>query len=142
QRLRHAPNLSVTVGSSLHREDFQSAVNSALFANKRVRIGINMLELTTCGAVPPYSYLLSGKLVALLMMSPQVGAEYRARYGDKPSLILSQMRNEKVIRSADLVYLGTTSLYSAGSSQYNRVTLPAGIFHPDQPELRYRHIGY
>ena len=28
-------------------------------------VGTNMLELTTCGAVPPYNPILAGKLVAL-----------------------------------------------------------------------------
>lgn len=142
QRLRRAPDLLGAISANLRREAFQTAVNSAIFANKRVRIGINLLEITTCGAIEPYNHLLSGKLVALLMMSPQVGADYRRRYGGKPSLIMSQLRNEEVIRSCDLVYLGTTSLYSIGSSQYNRLRLPAGTFDPEQPELRYRQVGY
>lgn len=40
-----------------------------------------------------------------------------------------------------MVYLGTTSLYALGSSQYNRLRLPAGIIDPEQPEIRFQCIG-
>jgi len=75
------------------------------------------------------------------MMSPQVVADYKSKYEDQPSLIASQLANRKVYRPCDLVFLGTTSLYSVGSSQYNRLKLPAGTFHPEQPTLRYVPIG-
>jgi hypothetical protein len=100
-----------------------------------------MLEITTCGAIPPYNHLLAGKLVALLMLSPQVAADYQRRYGNEPSIISSQLKNVEVVRDATLVYLGTTSLYALGSSQYNRLRLPASIIAPDQPKLRFQCIG-
>jgi hypothetical protein len=99
-----------------------------------------MLEITTCGAIYPYAPMLGGKLVSLLMLSPEVAADYKATY-DAPSIISSQMRNKPVIRDNSLVYLGTTSLYLHGSSQYNRLTLPAGIIADDQPEIRYFPVG-
>lgn len=37
------------------------------------------------------------------------------------------MKGEPVVRSAELVYMGTTSLYRVGASQYNRLKLPAGL---------------
>lgn len=141
RKLRQHPNLIDAMDQVINRDEFLVAVNSALVAHKKGRIGTNMMEITTCGAVAPYNHILGGKLVALLMLSPQVGADYSKRYGDKPSLIASQLRNEPVIRSAELVYLGTTSLYGVGSSQYNRLRLPAGLIHPEQPEIRYREIG-
>jgi len=142
QSLRRTPNLLDAIDVMLNRDEFLVAVNSALVAHKKRRIGTNMLEITTCGAIPPYNEILGGKLVALLMLSPQIIADYHRRYGDRPSLIASQLRNLPVIRSSELVYLGTTSLYGLGSSQYNRLRLPAGLLHPDQPELRYREIGH
>lgn len=121
-------------------DEVRSAINAVVEALKARRAGANMLEITTCGAVAPYGPLLGGKLVALLMASPQIGADYRAAYGN-PSIISSQMLNRPVVRDNALVYLGTTSLYVHGSSQYNRLRLPAGTFSPDQPELRYHPIG-
>jgi hypothetical protein len=61
--------------------------------------------------VPPYNELLGGKLVAMLMTSPEVVLEYRRRYGGIPSVIASSMAGRPVVRPADLVFLGTTSLY-------------------------------
>ena len=128
------------VTAALEEVGVRSAFNIVVEALKARRAGANMLEITTCGAIEPYGPLLGGKLVALLMMSPQVGADYRAAYG-APSIISSQMLNRPVIRDNSLVYLGTTSLYRHGSSQYNRLRLPAGTIAPDQPELRYEPIG-
>jgi hypothetical protein len=131
-----------TTLTTLRQDDFQIGVGTALFANKSARAGVNMLEITTCGAIKPYNQILAGKLTALLMFSPQVAADYRRRYGDEPSIISSQLKNAPIRRDNTLVYLGTTSLYALGSSQYKRLRLPAGIIAPDQAELRYRHIGY
>lgn len=123
------------------REEVMTAVHTALLSVKSERVGTNMLELTTCGAIPPYNPILAGKLVALLMLSPQVAADYQKRYGKEASIISSQLKNERRQKDSTLVYLGTTSLFSEGSSQYERLRLPAGTISPDQPELRYQWLG-
>lgn len=69
-----------------------TAVHTALLSVKSERVGTNMLELTTCGAIPPYNPILAGKLVALLMLSPQVAADYQKRYGKEASIISSQLK--------------------------------------------------
>jgi hypothetical protein len=125
----------------LAREDFGVALNTALTAAKSDRVGTNILEITTCGAVAPYNHLLGGKLVALLLLSPEVADDYRRRYGDRPAIISSQLKNAERTKDCTLAWLNTTSLYAVGSSQYERLRLPAGIIAPDQPELRYQHLG-
>ncbi len=119
----------------------KNAIRQGLVAIKNQHVGTSILELNICGGIPPYSHLLSGKLTALLMCSPQVVADYKRRYGNARSEIASQLKGETVIRPAELVYLGTTALYTAGSSQYNRLRLPAGILRPDAPEMPMRCIG-
>jgi Druantia protein DruA len=126
----------------LYLEETRMAITMALMANKSRRVGANMLELTTCGAIPPYNHLLAGKLTALLLLSPQVADDYRRRYGSEPSIISSLLKNAPLVRDSTLVYLGTTSLYALGSSQYERLRLPAGIIAPEQPELHYERVGY
>jgi hypothetical protein len=139
---RHGDRLidPAQTADALDSDEVRSAINIVVEALKARRAGANMLEITTCGAIEPYGPLLGGKLVALLMMSPEIGADYRAAY-NAPSIISSQMLNRPVIRDNALVFLGTTSLYVHGSSQYNRLRLPAGTFAPDQRELRYHPIG-
>ena len=83
-----------------------------------------VLDVSVCGAVPPYNQLLGGKLVSMLALTSDVAAEYYKRYSNQVSEISSQMAGEKQTRPADLLALTTTSFYSVGSSQYNRVMLP------------------
>lgn len=131
-----------TTRDLLKNEEFSIAVNFALNANKSQHVGSNILEITTCGAIPPYNLLLGGKLAALLMLSPRINYDYQSRYGKQPSIISSQLKNVPVFRDNRLVYLGTTSLYALGSTQYERLKLPKGTIAPDQPEIRYKSIGY
>lgn len=126
--------------SVLAREDVSIALQTVLAALKSRYAGINMLEISTCGAIPPYQHLLGGKLAALLLFSPQIADDYRTLYSG-PSIIASQLRNAPICRDNPLVYLGTTSLYAHGSSQYKRIRLPAGVISDQQSELRYQYIG-
>lgn len=108
-----------------------SAIRSALVAQKTKHIGSSMMELNVCGAIPPYNEILGGKLVALLAISPQVVHDYKDRYANKASEIASRLKGAPVCRPADLVYVGTTSLYYVGSSQYNRLKIPGQVFESD-----------
>jgi hypothetical protein len=88
------------------------------------RVGTVIADLTVCGAVPPYNALAAGKLVGALAVCPTVLNAYRERY-DRPSEIASAMAGHKVTREGRLAFIGTTSLYGTGSSQYNRLLWPA-----------------
>lgn len=107
-------------------EEGRKAVNVALVANRKTKIGSNMMEIIVCGSIPPYNQLLGGKLVSILACSPQVVRDYTDKYADQVSEIASRMKGEKVVRDSRLAFLGTTSLYSVGSSQYNRIKVPMG----------------
>lgn len=100
------------------------AVSVILREVKSKNVGVGMMDISVCGAVPPYNAVLGGKLVASLMASPEVVEEYKRRYSGTPSLIASSMRGAAVVRPPRLVLLGTTSLYGTGSSQYNRIKIP------------------
>jgi hypothetical protein len=84
-----------------------------------------MMDITVCGAVPPYNEILGGKLVSLLMASPDVVSAYQNQYRGSASVIASSMAGKPVRRSPSLVLMGTTSLYGVGASQYNRIRVPA-----------------
>ena len=115
--------------------DVRRALKMALRTVKKRRIA-GLMDITTCGAVPPYNEVLGGKLLSFLMASPKVIAKYRQRYKDQESVIASRMKGEAVVRSPELVLLSTTSLYAVGSSQYNRLKAPTA-----NGELRYEEIG-
>jgi len=122
-------------------ESVTAAVTTSWFSAKNARAGTSMLEITVCGAIRPYNHILGGKLAALLMLSPEVADDYTRRYGESVSIISSMMKNERVVKDSRLVFLGTTSLYLHGASQYNRIRLPAGIISPQQKEIRYEEMG-
>ena len=122
-------------------EAVSTAVNTAWVSAKNARAGTSMLEITVCGAVRPYNHILGGKLAALLMFSPEVADDYTRRYGGAVSIISSMMKNEPIVKDSRLVFLGTTSLYLHGASQYNRVRLPAGVISSEQAEIRYEPMG-
>ena len=130
-----------TALNAMEGEELRTAINTAMSTIKSRRIGTNMLEITTCGAIAPYNLLLGGKLVALLMLSSEVSADNLRRYGAGPTIIRSQLKNAAVVPDNKLVWLGTTSLFSRGSSQYERLRLPAGVIAEDQPEIRYAYLG-
>jgi hypothetical protein len=107
---------------------------------KAEHVGIDMLDITICGAIPPYNPILGGKLVAMLMCSPEIGRAYTKRYGAKPSIIASSMAGHTVCRPPRLVFLGTTSLYGERLNQYHRVQLPAGTAGA-KAAIRYMYLG-
>ena len=133
----HSENTSVWLTELMHAEDGRKAVNVALVANRKTKIGSNMMEIIVCGAIPPYNELLGGKLISILACSPTVIRDYTVRYQNQVSEIASRMKGAKVIRDNQLAFLGTTSLYAVGSSQYNRIKVPI----TDDFSIQYRKMG-
>ncbi|HEY1541769.1 MAG TPA: Druantia anti-phage system protein DruA [Xanthobacteraceae bacterium] len=104
-------------------------------------VGTEIADLTVCGAVPPYNVVLGGKLVAMLAASPEVVLEYKRRYQGLPSVIASSMAGRAVVRPANLVFIGTTSLYGERPNQYDRTSSPCSIAGGSKGgSIRYRHL--
>ena len=121
----------------LSNEEGRKAINTALIENRKCKIGSNMMDIIVCGSIPPYNELLGGKLISMLACSPTVISDYTTRYRNQISEIASRMKGKKVVRDSRLVYLGTTSLYAIGSSQYNRIKVPLS----DGGTLEFRKMG-
>lgn len=83
----------------------------------------HVMDLFVLGAVPPYSNLLCGKLIALLATSREVMETFRRKYGGKRSLIGGKPLDGR------LALLTTTSALGR-SSLYNRLTYRGKVvFH-------------
>lgn len=117
-------------------DDGIRALEIALRRMKQRVIASSVMELITCGAVPPYREILGGKLVATLMLSREVVSDFSNRYTGRVSLIASALAGRPVTRPAHLALITTSSLYAVGSSQYNRIRVPLG-----GGALAYRRIG-
>lgn len=126
----------------LGSSDGARMVKKVLRKAKADRVGIAMADITVCGAIAPYSSLLAGKLVSMLAASPEVVDAYRRKYIEQESEIASSMAGRPIVRPSKLVFLGTTSLYGIGSSQYNRLRMPAELIggRPNE-RLEYVEIG-
>lgn len=109
---------------AMQQREFRAAVGGLVREIKAGRVGINMMDISVAGAVAPYNPLLGGKLVSLLLASPEVREALMRRYGKMPSVIASGMKGEPVVRAPDVVLLGTTGIFGGGSSQYNRLRMP------------------
>src|SRR5439155_16177763 len=109
---------------------------------KAERVGIAMADISVCGAVPPYNAILGGKLVSMVVAGPEVVAAYRRRYAEAMSEIASSMAGRPVVRPPHLVFLGTTSLYGGGSSQYNRIRIPCDrLGGAEGDAIEFRRLG-
>ena len=128
---------TIWLDSMIKNEQGRKAINIALVANRKTKIGSNMMEIIVCGAIPPYNELLGGKLVSILACSPIVIRDYTEKYTHQVSEIASRMKGKKVVRDSRLAFLGTTSLYSLGSSQYNRIKVPIN----DEFFLHFNKMG-
>lgn len=74
---------------------------------------IYAMDAYVLGALPPYNYLLGGKLISYIIASKEVRGIYERKYNGKVTNISKRTANR-------LACIFTTSLYGK-SSQYNRV---------------------
>jgi hypothetical protein len=120
----------------------RAAISTVLRRVKASRVGVNMMDVTICGAIAPYNALLGGKLVGLLSAGPDIVRAYESRYRAAASIIASSLSGRAVIRRPRLVLLGTTSLYDRAPSQYNRLWMPAEVAGGRSGErLAFRELG-
>jgi len=125
---------------ALNNPDGRRAIAAIVRRAKAEAVGTEMADLTVCGAIAPYNALLGGKLVSMLAVSPSVIRAYRERYTDYASVIASSMAGRPIRRRTNLAFIGTTSLYGSGSSQYNRVRIPAEVLG-GREGIEFRQLG-
>lgn len=128
---------------ALKHSPFRNAVGQLIRKIKGENVGIKMMDIIVCGALPPYNHLLGGKLVCALLLSPEIVKYYKAKYTTSLSIIASSMSGKKVRRDQDLVLLNTTSLYGVGSSQYNRIKIPlSNLDYNNDQFVEYKNLGF
>ena len=87
----------------------------------------SVMDAFVLGAVPPYSFLLGGKLVAMLLASDSIRTAFKRKYGGVVSRI------QEKTHDGSLALITTTSALGR-SSVYNRLRLPGGA--------RLESVGY
>lgn len=71
-----------------------------------------VMDAFVLGAVPPYSYLLCGKLVAMIVASNEVREAFRKKYGEKRSLIQMKKHDGRLAMITTTSALGRSSIYN------------------------------
>lgn len=104
-------------------------------------VGTAIADLSVCGAIAPYNELVGGKLVALLAVSEAARAAYRARYKSQTSVIASSIAGRRVVRPAELVFAGTSSLYGVRPNQYDSLSMPVSDDSNESLRIRFKHLG-
>ncbi|GIW78575.1 MAG: hypothetical protein KatS3mg105_0382 [Gemmatales bacterium] len=72
----------------------------------------NVMEAFILGAVPPYSMLLGGKLVAMLCASDEVRRAFQRKYSKGKSLITGATADGRLAMIATTSALGRSSIYN------------------------------
>jgi hypothetical protein len=70
-----------------------------------------VMDAFVLGAVPPYSYLLAGKLVAMLAASDEVRQAFTRKYGQSTSVINSNSDTCELLLLTTTSALGRSSIY-------------------------------
>ena len=96
------------------------------FATRKQKLQ-SVMDLFVLGAVPPYSKLLCGKLVALLVTSETVQKAFTSRYGGSKSYISKRELDGRLALLTTISALGRSSIY-------NRLRY--------QDRLVYQSVGY
>ena len=112
------------------------------FEDRKERLH-HVVDAFVLGAVPPYSFLLGGKLIALLATSNEVREAFKRKYEGKKSVI----RERK--NAGEIAMITTTSALER-SSMYNRLTCaePNLSAQPDieieclEKRLVFQHVGH
>ena len=72
----------------------------------------HVMDAYALGAVPPYSFLLGGKLVAMLVCSNEVRKAFRRKYQGHKTLIREQTRPPYLVLVTTTSALGRSSIYN------------------------------
>jgi hypothetical protein len=72
----------------------------------------NVMDAYVLGAVPPYSHLIGGKLVAALVASREIHQLFAERYGNREGIISQENRRARLALITTTSSLGRSSIYN------------------------------
>jgi len=87
----------------------------------------HVMDAYVLGALPPYSYLLGGKLIAMLTACDEVRKEFSNRYADRVSVIRGVVRQPHLVLITTTSALGRSSIYNRISFGNRRVFISLGF---------------
>ena len=135
-------NTKEALRQALDSTSGRNAIGRVIRLQKEKTVGTAIAEISVCGSIQPYSAILGGKLVSLLMISPEILSAYKKRYSGQVNVIASSMAGKVVRKPADLVFLSTTSLYGR-PNQYTRASIPLNEISniPRNDAIKFHYLG-
>jgi hypothetical protein len=93
----------------------------------------NVMDVFILGAAPPYSFLLGGKLIAMVAASNEVRETIENRYGNNETVISHKVKDSRLALLTTSSALGKSSLYDRikyrDSTLYHKIGLTEGYGH-------------
>lgn len=109
---------------------FNQAARDAVIGwdhHRRSAALVNLMDAYVLGALPPYSHLLGGKLVASLIRSREVVDAFDDRYGDSVGLISGERKQARLLAVTTTSALGRSSIYNRLQLQGRKIFEPIGF---------------
>jgi len=107
-------------------------------SNDRKERLVDILDAYVLGAIPPYSFLLGGKLVASLIRTKEIQMAFRQKYGDTKGIISSKKKHASLVMVTTSSALGRSSLYNRlklnGTEYYTPIGYTNGWGHFHVPD--------
>ena len=123
--------------AAVRAEGEAAALREGVRALRDITLPRLSLEVTICGALPPFGPMLGGKLVASLIAHPAVTAAAEGSIGFILRSAFDPKRLQPLLPAGPAVAMTTKGLYEGHSAQYT------GVVYPGTPTWRPRlkHIG-
>jgi len=105
---------------------------------------VYILDGYVIGAVPPFNRVLGGKLIAALMRSKEVVADFRERYGTTRGIISGSKKNAHLVAITTTSSLGRSSIYNrlklGGVRYLNALGFTGGFGHFHFPKALFEEM--
>lgn len=111
---------------------------------QRAKALVNMMDAYVLGAVPPYSYLLGGKLVASLLRTKEVVDVFNEKYRETTGIISGEKKQAKLVALTTTSSLGRSSIYNrlrlVGTDYFSSIGFTSGWGHFHIPDRLFAEM--
>ncbi len=111
---------------------------------QRANALVNMMDAYVLGAVPPYNFLLGGKLIASLTRSKEVVNTFAEKYNDTQGIISGQNKLAKLVAITTSSSLGRSSIYNrlslGGIKYFSSIGYTSGWGHFHIPDRLFAEM--
>lgn len=105
---------------------------------------VNLMDAYVLGAVPPYNFLLCGKMLACLIRTKEVRDCFSAKYNKSKGIISKQTKHAQLVMVTTSSALGKSSLYNRlridGTRYFESIGYTAGWGHFHIPASLFQLI--